>query len=71
MKRFPKSREINLKSLKKLKNERSRIFKKKKTISFSSNERDTSLEYENQERILLIIKKYSTSKNQIKLIKIL
>ena len=63
MKRSPKLKKINLKSLKKLKNERSRISKKKKTRSFLSNKRDTSLEHKSRERILSIIKKYSTNKD--------
>ena len=63
MKRSPKLKKINQKSTKKLKNKRSKIFKEKKTINFSLNKRDTNLEHENQERILLIIKKYLVNKN--------
>ena len=64
-------RKVNLKSLKKLKSKRSKIFKKTKMISFSLNKRDTSLEYENRKRILSIIKKYSVNENQDKLNEIL
>ena len=63
IKRSLKLREINSKSLKKLKNERSKIFKEKKIISSSLNKRNTSPKHESQEKILLIIKKYSINKN--------
>ena len=46
MRKPPRSREINPKSLKKLRNKRSKISKKKKIISSSLNKRDTSLEHE-------------------------
>ena len=71
MKRSPKSREINRKSSKESKNERSRISKKKRTISSSLNGKDTDSELRNQEKILLTIKRYSADENQNKLKKIL
>ena len=71
MKRSSKSRKINSKSLKKLKNKKLKISKKKRTISFSLNKRDISLESKSQEKILLIIKKYLINENQNELKKIL
>ena len=71
MERPPKSKEINLKSLKRSKNERSRISKEKRTTSSSSNERDTNSERKNQKKILLIVKKYSVNEDQNELEEIL
>ena len=71
MKRFPKLEKTNLKSLKRLKNKKSKILKEKKIISFSSNKRNISLKHKSQEKILSTVKKYLVNENQDKLKEIL
>ena len=71
MRKSLKLKEINSRLSKKLKNKKSKISKRKEIINSSSNKRDTNPEHESQERILLIIKKYLTNKDQNKLNEIL
>ena len=67
----PKSKEINRKSSKESRNGKSRISKGKRTMSSSSNGKDTNSEHENQEKILPTVKRYSADGSQDRLKEIL
>ena len=71
MRRPLKSKETNRKSSKKSRNEKSRISKKKKIMSSSSNGRDTNSEPGNQEKILPTVRRYSADESQDRLKEIL
>ena len=71
MKRPPKTKEINRKLSKKSRNKKSKISKKKRITSSSLNKKNTNLEPRNQEKILLIIKRYFVNESQDRLKKIL